>query len=115
MNQMDLSSVRWSFTAWKEPSTKLHLVDYMIWQSEICPTTKAKHYQGYVEFKKEYTGKFVKSLFKDKTIHIEVSREDRRANRLYCSKKDTRSGETFEYTDHNCAIMKTAWDDFPIE
>lgn len=110
-NQMTVSSKRWSFTAWQEPTMKLQLVEYLVWQMELCPCTKTKHYQGYVEFKKEYTGKYVKSLFRDKTIHVEASRKGRDANDDYCTKSRTKIGEAFCYRNKEATI----WDEFPIE
>jgi len=83
---MEEKNKRWAFTSWIKPQLKLHLIDYIVWGEEYTPTTGLLHYQGYVEFKNAYSLKYVKSLFKDKTIHLEVARENRECNKLYCLK-----------------------------
>jgi len=57
----------------------------MIWQSEFSPNN-ILHYQGYVEFTTPYGQQTVKSLFSDRQMHVEPSKESRTANIIYCSK-----------------------------
>jgi len=79
-------NARYAFTAWKEPRIKDEHIRYMCWAKEYTPTTGLEHYQGYVEFVKEYALFQIKSLFKDKTIHCEPAIHDRTTNRKYCFK-----------------------------
>jgi len=80
---------KWAFTAWKEPVINVNMISYMIWQQELCPTTKLLHYQGYVEFKRNYKRFQVKSLFKDKTMHCEHAYKSQKANIRYCTKGES--------------------------
>lgn len=90
-------SKRWSFTAWEIPSSsKPELVSFLVYQREVTgKTLKSKfnaHYQGYVEFYKEYSQKQVKSLFKQTTMHVEVSLKSRELNMMYCLKPQSYYG-----------------------
>lgn len=91
---MELSE-RWIITAWhKEPFIeKKELVEFIIWQTEECPTTHKMHYQGYVEFKRKYKLNQVKSLFKDKAIRVKPAEKTRERNILYCAKSKTYTGK----------------------
>lgn len=91
-----MSSNRWCFTSWTQPNVNLKLVDYMIYQKERT-TSNLEHYQGYIEFKRDYKLFQVKSLFKDKTMHCEPARESRKVNFLYCTKNESYAGLRFEY------------------
>lgn len=77
----------------------------MVWQKELCPKSHLEHYQGFVEFKREYRLGNVKTIFKDKTIHLEVARETRATNRLYCTKNESYAGERFEFGDIDTGIQ----------
>lgn len=88
---------RITFTSWREPKINLKLVEYIVWQKELCPQTKLEHYQGYVEFKRGYTLGTIKTIFKSKEIHIELARESREVNRLYCTKNQSYANKRFEY------------------
>ncbi len=63
---------------------------YIIFQEEICPKTKKKHYQGYVQWKSPQRMTRVKKLVGNST-HVEKSRGNGSQNELYCSKADGRS------------------------
>lgn len=77
-----------AFTSWKFPQLKgkSHLIDYLVWGEEYTPSTGLLHFQGYVEFKKAYTISYTKSIFKDKTLHLEEARASRAQNKAYCLK-----------------------------
>lgn len=77
-----------AFTSWVFPllKGKSHLIDYLVWGEEYAPSTGLQHFQGYIEFKKEYTLAYAKSIFKDKKLHIEVARAERAQNKAYCLK-----------------------------
>jgi len=77
---------RTAFTAWKKPNPKEEHIVYMCWAKEYTPSTGLEHYQGYVEFTKEYALFQMKSIFKDKTLHFENARKTRAINRAYCFK-----------------------------
>lgn len=97
-------SEKWTFTSWKKPVINEKLIVYMIWQKEICPNMKLTHYQGYVEFKRNYSLGNIKTIFKDKTIHAEVARHSRATNRLYCTKNESYAGERYECGDIDTGI-----------
>lgn len=92
------SSNRWVFTAWKQPHIRLELVEYMIYQKELCPITQREHYQGYIEFKNSYKLFQVKSLFKDKAMFVEIATKPRINNLVYCSKSSSSLGDRFMYS-----------------
>lgn len=102
-------SKKWAFTCWKKPAINELLIDYMIWQKEYTQQSKLEHYQGYIEFKKEYKLFQVKSLFKDKTMHCEIAKKNRQANFLYCTKNESYAGERYEFG--NCYTGATDWNE----
>lgn len=102
---------RWCFTSWKKPEINEKLISYMIWQKELTSDNKLEHYQGYVEFKKPYKFWQVKSIFKDKTIHVEEAKKDRKANFLYCTKNESYAGERYEFGNIYTGNDNPDWDD----
>lgn len=94
---MNIKSNRWVFTSPIHPNLKLTNVDFLVYQEETGEKTNYKHFQGYVEFKKEYSLQYVKSLFKSKQIHLEIALESRAINILYCTKLKTRTGGCLMY------------------
>lgn len=90
-------SDRWAFTSWILPQCNMKIVKFMVYQQEVCPTTKLLHYQGYVEFYKEYTFGQVKSIFRQKEMHVEIARSSRIHNINYCYKIATATGKRFLY------------------
>lgn len=92
---------KWCFTSWGDEIKfkKFELCDFMICQLEECPTTERLHWQGYIEFKKIYTLRQVKSLFKEKGLTLATARESRERNILYCSKDKTYKGRRISYID----------------
>lgn len=102
---------KWVFTSWKRPQINESLIDYMVWQKEKCPTTQLEHYQGYIEFKKEYKLFQVKSLFKDKTMYVDKATKNRKANYNYCTKNESYAFERYEFGAVDTANGDPSWDD----
>lgn len=99
-------SNRWAFTAWRRPNVNINLCAYLVWQTEVCPTTKLTHYQGYIETKKDYSFGQIKQIFRDKTMHVEPAREDRVTNLYYCLKKRTQQLSTcYESFHYNGSVV----------
>lgn len=65
-------------------------VVFIIFQQEECPTTKRRHLQGFVRFKKTNRITGVKKCFGLERIHLEGARGTDADNVKYCSKDDTR-------------------------
>lgn len=61
-------------------------IKYMIVGKEICPTTKAKHLQGYLFFKNARHFKAVKKLFHI-TVRLVSANGSPKQNQKYCSKE----------------------------
>lgn len=93
------NSRNWCFTAYSKPDIKSHDdIIYYIYQSEICPTTKRLHYQGYAEFSKPQSMKMIKKLFNDNTIHLGIRKGNQEQAINYCKKKATSvPGSQIEY------------------
>ena len=107
----------WCFTSWGEEIkfTKFNLCEFMIVQLEECPKTKRLHWQGYIEFKKEYKLFQVKSLFKEKGLDLRNAQESRERNIIYCSKNETYKGRRITYSDgivDECKNEVGRWDAF---
>lgn len=105
----------WCFTTWDLPKLKkMELVHFMCYQKEVCPLTKKTHYQGYVEFKKEYKLFQVKSLFKEKGMYLDRATESREKNLSYCHKDRTYAGSRFLYNDGEVFTEQnnSDWNDF---
>lgn len=58
---------------------------YTILGYEVCPNTKRRHIQGFINLTKKAKFNTVKKLLGDK-CHVELSRGDDKSNQLYCSK-----------------------------
>ncbi len=68
---------------------------FIVFQQEICPTTRRKHYQGYVEFEKQVSMSSAKSVLGYDHIHIERRRGNQSQAIEYSTKEDTRCGGPF--------------------
>lgn len=94
---MNEKNSRWCFTAWKEPDqSKMQLFMFLLYQTEYTKDNKI-HWQGYVEFIKPRTMSQVKSIFKDKTMHVEPAHKSRERNMMYCLKPHTYAGKRFMF------------------
>jgi len=82
----------WCFTTYKVGS-ELTVPDsfkwfrYCVYQKEKCPTTQRVHFQGYIEFTRSVRMNKVKTLFNDKTMHLEPKQGSREDARSYCMSK----------------------------
>lgn len=92
------TSRNWCFTAFKKPNlVSTTDIKYMIYQPEICPTTKKEHYQGYVELINACSMRTIKRILNDEQVHVEPRRGTQKQAIEYCKKEESRNGETFEY------------------
>lgn len=71
-------------------------ITYMIWQYEKCPKTEKIHVQGYCEFEKKSRFNLIKSNFPPGT-HIEMAKGSQKSNIEYCSKSESKIGDTQEF------------------
>ena len=91
----------WCFTTYKVGS-ELTVPDsfkwfrYCVYQKEKCPTTQRVHFQGYIEFTRSVRMNKVKTLFNDKTMHLEPNKDlERMPDLIAClkhGKAKTRAG-----------------------
>lgn len=65
---------------------------YYCFQPEMCPTTERRHLQGYVVFRKKHRGSFLKGLVPG--AHVELRKGTHEQAIAYCSKEETRDGDT---------------------
>lgn len=72
-------------------------IAYCIFQKERCPETQRDHIQGYVELKNPMRIAGVKTLFNDKTMHLEKRNGTRTEAREYCRKPESRIDGPWEY------------------
>lgn len=81
----------WMFTMFKPPgffNPQGH--SYVVYQQEECPTTRALHLQGYIEFPTRKRITAVKEALGDPTAHVEPRRGTQEEAIKYCTKEDTR-------------------------
>lgn len=68
---------------------------YLVYQTELCPTTYTPHYQGYIEFKRPVRRTAVTKILKRTDCRTRWgTREEARA---YCMKEDTRADGPYEF------------------
>lgn len=61
------------------------VVEYYVYQPELCPNTGQRHWQGYMELKDQLTLSTIKSkIFEDDTVHIEERRGTAEQAAEYC-------------------------------
>ncbi len=97
---MFLQSKNWCFTDfelldWGKIYKEDDSVRYACWGFEICPKTKRKHYQGWIQIEKKKRRSGIKKVCRSKKIHIEPCRGTEGQNDKYCQKdnKYTTVGE----------------------
>lgn len=80
----------WCFTLHEEETPVIESKDmtYLVFQQEECPTTKKKHWQGYIEFKNRKRFEQVKDVLGQKA-HIEARRGNSQQASDYCKKTET--------------------------
>lgn len=83
-------STRWAFTAFEEQWSLFKeqppIVKEWGYQTEVCPTTGKKHYQGYILTYNQQRFSALKKVFPN--VHLEVAR-DWNALLNYCKKTET--------------------------
>lgn len=94
-----MRSRNWCFTYFPHKETKATpdmniLCQYMIYQTERCPSTGTIHLQGYAEFRESLSLTQVKSKL-GHTTHLEIRRGSQKQAIDYCKKIDTKVGETY--------------------
>lgn len=101
----------WSFTVFNYDENTLALLapeldrlcTYWVFGHEICPDTKLKHLQGYLEFKKKMRP-LESQVFKDFKIHFESSKANREKNTMYCIKDGNWSTNLHDYINTLLAV-----------
>lgn len=87
----DNQARNWVFTSYKEqaPAYDSHVLRYMIYGRETCPTTGRKHWQGYLQLvATKKTRIWVKTHVEGLgEAHLEPARGGYDANKAYCSKE----------------------------
>lgn len=99
-----MTSRNWCFTIhvskerkWEPFQSLPESVKYIVFQLEKCPKTGKKHYQGFLQTKDPIRIGGAKKLLKCDWAHLEVTKGSPEQNRKYCSKSQTRVGETIEF------------------
>lgn len=72
----------------REKLINMNNIKLLVFQLEVCPTTKREHFQGYMEFQKPMPFKRLKDLFP--VIHVEKPNGTALQSYNYCTKEDTR-------------------------
>lgn len=88
-------STRWAFTAFEDywhlfQDIKSPIAEWG-WQTEECPTTGKKHYQGFLRTQTQVRHKALRDLLPG--VHIEVSK-NWNALLKYCNKSETRTADS---------------------
>ncbi len=63
---------------------------FIVAQIEVCPTTKRRHVQGYVQFKSNQRMNAVKRWLRRADAHVEIARGSPEQNQDYCTKDKSR-------------------------
>lgn len=83
-----MTARRFTFTSFSEEITiDTKDVQYYIYGREVCPETKRKHLQGYIELTKSCRFKGLKKILGDDKAHIEKARGTDAQNIIYCHKE----------------------------
>lgn len=84
---MSIKVRNYCLTFFKEPTVLLpEGVRYAIYGRELAPTTGTEHWQSYVELAAPQRPSWIKSVYSDETIHIEVRKGTRQQAIDYCKK-----------------------------
>lgn len=67
------------------------IIRYICVGEEICPKTKKKHYQGWIQFVNKKRMSRVKNILNSKEIHLEPCRGNEIDNNKYCQKEGKHS------------------------
>lgn len=104
-----IQSRNWCFTDFQILDLKTiyeeykDIIRYICWGIEICPKTKKKHLQGWIQFinKKRMGG--VKRIFGCKKLHLETCRASPKLNDIYCKKENN----FFSFGQYVCQGQRT--------
>ena len=88
---MFTQSKNWCFTDfelldWDKIYTESDDIRYICWGTEVCPSTKKKHYQGWIQVKHKKRIGGIKKLCRSIKLHIESCRGTVGDNEQYCQK-----------------------------
>lgn len=89
-------------------------VSFYVYQREICPKTKAAHYQGFLILNRSQRIKKIKQIIGDEKAHIENAKGTNDQCIAYCTKSETRD-PTFTAVTYGSAPIsqagkRTDWD-----
>ncbi len=129
---MFCQSKNWAFTDyelldWNIIFNEDERVNYICWGLEICPTTKRKHYQGWIQIREKKRLGGIKKVCRSKTIHIKSCIGTEEQNDIYCQKdnvywrvgvyttqgKRTDLDELKKIIDEGGTLRKIADENFP--
>lgn len=82
-----------------------HIIDYVVWQWEICPKTQRRHIQGYLETNRRVSLSTVQRFFGGNTCHWQVRKGTQKQAADYCrdiAKREPGTEFTEEGTPHAC-------------
>ncbi len=95
---------RWCFTSFGErPGWWPDVMQYIVYQKEKCPDSGREHWQGYVEFKDAKRLTRVKYWLglthadEGRQFHVSRAAGSAQANKIYCTKEESRIEEGSEY------------------
>lgn len=70
-------------------------IGYAVFQPEVGETTGTLHFQGYLQLTKKHRVSTVKKVIGDSSVHLEIARGTAQECIDYCTKEETRVGESF--------------------
>lgn len=77
----------WCFTSFKmDQNWDIEGYRYLIVGKETCPESGRLHWQGYIELNGPQRMSYIKKIFNDNTIHLEIRKGTREQARDYCKK-----------------------------
>lgn len=78
----------WCFTSFlkEAPFYDKDNMCYLLYGKEICPTTKRKHWQGFVVFKREVSMNIAQQLTKCPNVSFRACKGSPQQNIVYCTK-----------------------------
>ncbi len=88
---MFTQSRNWCFTDfelldWTKIYETANDIRYICWGEEICPKTRKKHYQGWIQIENKKRLGGIKKLCQSRKIHLEACRGTEGQNERYCQK-----------------------------
>jgi len=90
------SFVRESFLSTIEGLVNEDILQYVVCQHELCPTSQRAHLQGYFQFTEKHEMSWIKTNIEG-TMHLTKARGTWQENKTYCSKIETRVEGPWEW------------------